>query len=1105
MFDAHANFSYSVVATAPTPASSGTSLTVRAGDGTLYPTAPFNAVVWPAFTIPLASNATIIRVTNISTDTFTFTRSQEGSSNRSIRIGDQIAVPVTKKTLTDIESYLTTLSANIGSVDASAVHITGNENISGIKTFISSPLVPTASPLDNSLKAASTAYADAAAIAASIGGTPDATTISKGKLQLAGDLGGVNSTADSPQIRNVAKLFNVKDYGALGNGSTNDATAIANTITAANIVGGTVFFPDGIFIVNSALNVNASNVTFQGYGIGRSILKAGAAFTNGILTLNGLSPVLKNIVIQDIEFDSNNLSGVLGISIKGGAFASGQSAAGIRIRRCAFRNLSTIDVGLVQIYAGRGTTDRGFVTDLIIEDSDFYDTAKYHVYLQGGNVEQFKIRRNRFFNSQGGCIAFNAQTRSGSSVASYRSNKNWEISDNYFSNNMLGAFQLGLIQDVNRTGVRNLRILNNFFDGQVTTQQQYCINVHSGWALEISKNTFWNTRTVMAIGSSANGDFYKIIGDNMARINENFFYKTFNIADHDASFFAMWRGNVFYETVTSGLGGFSRHFPSQYIDNFFYNSPTDGTGAATTKAAFNVTPDGVVVRGNTVVDDRLVANPTTAPVLTTTAGGSLGSRTYFVKYTYVNDTGETLASNESTIAVPTNSRLVATIPYSTSYGVPTGAKKVNWYVSTTTNAETLQDFTPTAWTTEIETDHTINSTMAFTEPTTGLVAGTALPSTNTTSALTLYGIYEVSGAVSGKSNIYENNKFYGIATPISKVSTYKRVTFNNVSTPDLTTNVSQLLENTTFAQGNITGATTIDVGNSGLISATLTGPTTLTLSPGHYTGQTLTIVFTQDATGSRVITWPGNAVFNSAGSMVLSTTAGVTDLISFYYDGTNWRESYRSTGVLNTTISGVLKGNGSTIVAATAGTDYTTPSSTETVTNKNLTSGTNTFPTFNQNTTGTASNVTGIVAIANGGTGSATQNFVDLTTTQSAAGNKTFSGATTLTGAVALGTAGYRSNPAMRTANVTLAATSALNQLCDATSGAFAVTLPPANAAAGQMITVKKIDVSANAVTVTRAGTDTIDGATTYVLAAQYKSVTLLSNNGTQWFVIGVV
>jgi hypothetical protein len=49
-------------------------------------------------------------------------------------------------------------------------------------------------------------------------------------------------------------------------------------------------------------------------------------------------------------------------------------------------------------------------------------------------------------------------------------------------------------------------------------------------------------------------------------------------------------------------------------------------------------------------------------------------------------------------------------------------------------------------------------------------------------------------------------------------------------------------------------------------------------------------------------------------------------------------------------------------------------------------------PTLNQNTTGTAANVTGTVAIAHGGTGSMTQNFTDLTSSQSIAGVKTFTG-----------------------------------------------------------------------------------------------------------------
>lgn len=71
-----------------------------------------------------------------------------------------------------------------------------------------------------------------------------------------------------------------------------------------------------------------------------------------------------------------------------------------------------------------------------------------------------------------------------------------------------------------------------------------------------------------------------------------------------------------------------------------------------------------------------------------------------------------------------------------------------------------------------------------------------------------------------------------------------------------------------------------------------------------------------------------------------------------------------TTATLSTTVTGMLKGNGTAISAATAGTDYTTPSSTENVTNKNLTSGTNTFPTFNQNTTGSSGSVANTLSIA---------------------------------------------------------------------------------------------------------------------------------------------
>jgi len=101
MADKLANFAYSTVATAPSPASSGTSLVVQSGDGALFPAVPFSVVVWPANQKPLSTNAEILRVTSVSTDTFTIVRQSEGTSARSIQVGDQIAQNITERMIED--------------------------------------------------------------------------------------------------------------------------------------------------------------------------------------------------------------------------------------------------------------------------------------------------------------------------------------------------------------------------------------------------------------------------------------------------------------------------------------------------------------------------------------------------------------------------------------------------------------------------------------------------------------------------------------------------------------------------------------------------------------------------------------------------------------------------------------------------------------------------------------------------------------------------------------------------------------------------------------------------------------------------------------------
>lgn len=108
--DAHPNFAYSTVLTAPSPATTGTSLTLTV-DFPASAVPPFNATVYPAGSAPTPANSEIVRVTADASGVLTIVRHQEGSSARSIVVGDQIEVAPTGKSFTDIEGAVAATNA----------------------------------------------------------------------------------------------------------------------------------------------------------------------------------------------------------------------------------------------------------------------------------------------------------------------------------------------------------------------------------------------------------------------------------------------------------------------------------------------------------------------------------------------------------------------------------------------------------------------------------------------------------------------------------------------------------------------------------------------------------------------------------------------------------------------------------------------------------------------------------------------------------------------------------------------------------------------------------------------------------------------------------
>jgi len=116
-FDQVGNYGFGTVKTVPSPADTGTTLVLDTGHGARFPVTAsglYNLSIYPAGSRPLASNAEIVRVTNRATDTFTITRAQESTSNRTILVGDYVMLTPTKKIIDDI-----TTATNVAEVAVS--------------------------------------------------------------------------------------------------------------------------------------------------------------------------------------------------------------------------------------------------------------------------------------------------------------------------------------------------------------------------------------------------------------------------------------------------------------------------------------------------------------------------------------------------------------------------------------------------------------------------------------------------------------------------------------------------------------------------------------------------------------------------------------------------------------------------------------------------------------------------------------------------------------------------------------------------------------------------------------------------------------------------
>lgn len=197
-------------------------------------------------------------------------------------------------------------------------------------------------------------------------------------------------------------FLNVKDYGAVGDGTTDDTVAIQAALTAIPTGGATVYFPSGTYLVSIAngdnvnklaLRLTKTGVTLRGAGRGSTTIKLANSVGDYTAILSDNTALgttdLSGLTIQDLTFDQNSANNVVGNI----AQFTGQPRFVLRwqvghrlvVDHCRFTNTDNINT----IYANGSGVQHVSVRDCIFDNVGAHSPKHDHsaVYTHGSKVD----------------------------------------------------------------------------------------------------------------------------------------------------------------------------------------------------------------------------------------------------------------------------------------------------------------------------------------------------------------------------------------------------------------------------------------------------------------------------------------------------------------------------------------------------------------------------------------------------------------------------------------------------------------------------------------------------------------------------------------------
>lgn len=164
-------------------------------------------------------------------------------------------------------------------------------------------------------------------------------------------------------------VLDVREFGAVGDGTTDDSVAIQVAIDAATASGGTVYFPAGTYIVSAPV-LGKSTVLLKGCGQGATTIKLKSASDCNVVVFGrtGFAGEVVQAGIESLTIDGNS-AGQTGGAASSCILAYGTS--GLRLRDVEVKNAAKYGF----------QCSEATVTDTVIDGCHFHDTQYHAFYL----------------------------------------------------------------------------------------------------------------------------------------------------------------------------------------------------------------------------------------------------------------------------------------------------------------------------------------------------------------------------------------------------------------------------------------------------------------------------------------------------------------------------------------------------------------------------------------------------------------------------------------------------------------------------------------------------------------------------------------------------